>query len=161
MIPTVRIENGKVRLLNQSPWSCMRFDPLYSGQPITRPKIPYMLHYGVTVGYTCHNNCRVYWVLDTIAGEGYRLVTLDQFCNGQPYKRRDAPAKLSPEVVFKRCYMAYMSRQPYGLLTHNCEHLVSWVVDGEFKSRQVNNLAVIGAIALSASGVVFLSGNSK
>ncbi len=86
--------------------------------------------------------------------DGVLLASLDGFCAGQscriqphPHRRHDAAASI------RRAYRR-MHEQGYSLLFNNCEHFVTWCIEGTSGSRQVRNAAVVtasvpAAVALS------------
>ncbi|MCG9053034.1 lecithin retinol acyltransferase family protein [Laribacter hongkongensis] len=79
---------------------------------------------------------------------------MDGFCAGQscrvqphPHRRHDAAASI------RRAYRR-MHEQGYSLLFNNCEHFVTWCIEGTSGSSQVRNAAVVtasvpAAVALS------------
>ena len=86
--------------------------------------------------------------------DGVLLTSLDGFCAGQscrvrphPCRRHDADAS-----ICRACRRLH--EQGYSLLFNNCEHFVTWCIEGTSGSNQVRNAAVVtasvpAAVALS------------
>ncbi len=161
MITIVKPQYKTVQRPSRSVAGEICFDSQWSGVPIVRPKDKVFMHHGVILGYSCNGyGFKTYWVLESVASQGFRVVTLDLFCSGEDCFIRATPARLSQAEIMQRCYAALRDPLPYHLISANCEHLVSWIVDGEFKSRQVNGAMLVGTVVLGIAGVVFLGGDS-
>ena len=86
--------------------------------------------------------------------DGVLLASLDGFCAGQscrvqPHPRRHHDAAASIRRAYRRLH-----EQGYSLLFNNCEHFVTWCIEGSSDSSQVRNAAIAtvsvpAAVALS------------
>lgn len=63
------------------------------------------------------------------------------------------PHETNPDIVIQRA-KSKVGQSRYNLLTNNCEHFARWCVEGEPRSPQVKQAAVIAAVA-ALTGIVF------
>jgi len=127
-----------------------------SGVPVVRSKGRLLEHHGVILGHALGT----IWLLESVAGNGYRLVSKDAFEAGNEMRWRTTPPKLTAYEVLKRCEWALNNPLPYDLIHWNCEHLVSWLVDGESKSQQVGHGMFVGG-ALAVGVFLLAAGRTK
>lgn len=63
------------------------------------------------------------------------------------------PHDTSPDIVIERA-KSKVGESRYNLLTNNCEHFTRYCIEGEPRSRQVKQAAVIATVA-ALTGIVF------
>jgi hypothetical protein len=81
-----------------------------------------------------------------------RIVTLAEFSQGDPIKRREYGHCFPPEMVVARAE-SMVGRSGYDLFANNCEHFAAWCVVGDHSSAQVETVWS-AACALGAGRIV-------
>lgn len=103
-------------------------------------------HYGTAVGS--------YRVLDIVPGGPPRVVSLEQFADGNPVSlRRPHPDELP--AILLRAREVEEDQTMYNVITFNCEHLKNFVLSGKPYSETVLTIAIgllAGGIWVLASG---------
>lgn len=90
--------------------------------------------------------------------QGVRLVSLDEFCEGNPIEVVPHHDRAFSRDISVRRALSRLDEREYNLLNDNCEHFVNWCISGEERSEQVlktvTTAAGIAAGAIAVAGVV-------
>ena len=109
--------------------------PKLSGAPATHHGIAAELWDGST------------WVVDLVAGEGMGVHSLEEFRQGhRPVIRQTLHSAADVEAAWERllALLATAKAGRYDLLSWNCEHVASYVMNGRRESSQVQVAAAAG-----------------
>lgn len=75
-------------------------------------------------------------VFENTPEAGERIGSLAEFAQGQPVTIKKVIA-LSAHELYRRVHGAVNARRRYDLLTNNCDHAVTRIIDGEARSPQL------------------------
>lgn len=123
------------------------------GDRLVRGKGILSKHHGIYVGY----ERGLHWVAENQAGVGVRVITYEDFLNGNPLHRVE-PFYGNHQILLSN--IQNLIGKPYDLLTYNCEHFVHEAYTGVPESKQINN--ILGGLAFAAIlGLGIAANNSK
>ena len=117
------------------------------GDHLVTPRTGYT-HHGLYIG----NNEVIHYLgfADGLSNGEISITTIDKFCNGheiyvQSHLTRTYDREESSHRAFQR-----LGEDWYNVLLNNCEHFVTWCIDGFHSSSQVNLLiANVATVAYS------------
>ena len=115
------------------------------GDHLVTPRVGYT-HHGLYVG----NDLVIHYagLSDGFNKKSIGLTSLESFCNGKGYTIASHPfRRYNGEESVERAY-SKLGEDSYNIIFNNCEHFVSWCINGIHSSAQVNsNLATTTAAA--------------
>ena len=128
---------------------------MQAGDHLISPR-PGFTHHGLYVG----NNEVIHYAGYSSGEESGQVVltSLDVFRNGHPCRIvNHSLRRYSPEQSVERAW-SRLGEAHYSALLNNCEHFVTWCIQGRAESRQVSMAATtLGSAALSVRVLPLLS----
>ena len=121
----------------------MAYPYIRPGDELSRKK-GLFTHYGIAF-----DDCDV---LEIVSDSTPRLVSLEEFADGQQIGIRHPPEEERPAIL-ERAMHVLLNPKEYRLLTNNCEHMKNLVLTGSAHSESVRLLAVLtlASIAIYAA----------
>lgn len=84
-----------------------------------------------------------------------RQTSLEDFCDGQPFRVREYESCFEPDEVVQRALQRLHERD-YDVVWNNCEHFATWCKTGDARSAQVEALG--SAVAAAGTKMVLKAG---
>jgi hypothetical protein len=116
-------------------------------------------HHGLYIG----NNQVIHYsgLADGKESGPIEIVTLEEFHNGNGFTIQEHPnAKYSADEAIKRA-KSRLGEDSYSISGNNCEHFVTWAIEGNHKSKQVDKaipkVTVVEAAATGAGTIAVVS----
>lgn len=101
-------------------------------------------HYGIAFDYDS--------VMEIMPNSTPRLVTVEEFADGNPIGIRQSPEEERPSIM-QRAMLVLSVPEEYRYLTNNCEHLKNFVLTGKPYSETVWRLAFIAFATITIYAV--------
>ena len=117
----------------------MNYPYILPGDALSRQKGP-ITHYGIALDDDS--------VLEIVPDSTPRLVTVEEFADGNPIWIRRSPEEERPYIV-ERAMHVLLNLKEYRYLTNNCEHLKNFVLTGKPYSETVWLLTGIAFAAIA------------
>lgn len=133
-------------------------DHLFVSKPVFGQSCRFYTHHGIYVGgqQVIHYAGYANGLSSSAQERRVSLVSLKQFCDGQPPQIRQHPLRYSRQAVVQRA-RSRLGEDEYSLLLRNCEHFATWCWTGEERSEQVRK-AVKMACSLGVTGLAVTMG---
>jgi len=91
-------------------------------------------------------------VLHRTPDNNTHVSTYEEFASGQYVQRTQVTGSIKD--IEKRAYLCLQQAKEYSALFANCEHLTSFVLKGEFHSKQLQAAALGAGVSLAAACTV-------
>ncbi|WP_032924673.1 YiiX/YebB-like N1pC/P60 family cysteine hydrolase [Leptospira santarosai] len=113
-----------------------------SGYVLNRSKGYFITHTGIFIGA---DESGTLWVVESQIPNGVRLVTLEDFCQGQKFTAV-APSLAQTEVVNRAISKI---GTPYNPFYSNCQHFTNWAAYNKVESPDLKFLCTLSLIGLA------------
>ncbi|WP_061286440.1 hypothetical protein [Leptospira interrogans] len=121
-----------------------------SGYVLNRSKGYFITHTGIFIG---QDDYGTFWVVENQIPNGVRLVSLEDFCQGQKFTA--TPPSLPQAEVVNRAISKIGA--PYSPFYSNCQHFTSWAAHDKVESPDLRFLGALSFIGL----VLVLKNNQR
>ena len=107
------------------------------GSHLVTPRIGYQ-HHGLYIGNE--------QVIHFTSNSQIEIVLLSEFKDGNGYSIQSFHSKFSRTEIVERA-KSRLGNDNYNVIFNNCEHFCNWCIHDEYRSQQVRNVTLVGAVS--------------